>query len=93
MIPEKYFDIGIKPLTNYLISQYHFVLQRNSICASLSPSFARSVSKLIWNPQDEPYKFKVPSPLDMFPAFNLLPGDATLLQWLLWLQDANTDTW
>lgn len=76
---KKYFNIDNKPLTDYVIYECQFVLQRNSICASLSPSFVKSISKLIWNPQDEPYKFKIRSPLDIFPAFNLLPVVAAFL--------------
>lgn len=42
IIPEKYVDICWKQLTYYLISESWFLVQRNSICPSLVPSFARS---------------------------------------------------
>lgn len=84
IIPEKHVDICRKQLTYCLISESGFLVQRNSICSSLFPSFAGS--KLIWNPQDEAYTFKILSPLDVVPDGHLC---LTLSrQWLLWLQNA-----
>ena len=64
----------------------------------LYPTFAKSISKLIWNPQDEPYKFKILSPLDIFPAFNLLRVVAAFLPVVAVIAEcfqtkANTDIW